>query len=99
MIANCDSSIALKRLEIDFPLSSPSSSLKVIMPFRFKAAYKWSVKFLRVSWPLKLRNTSYFHWRVEGEGKGESDGDGDGDGDLLRFIESVGNLDKRSTTN
>ena len=41
---------------------------------------------------MKLRNTSYFHWRVEEE-------DGDGDDSLLHFIEAVGNLDKRSTTN
>ena len=35
---------------------------------------------------LKLRNTSYFHWRVEEE-------DGDSEDSLLHFIEAVGNLD------
>ena len=79
---------------MDFPLLSSSSSLKVIMPFCFKAAYRWSVKFLQVASPVKLRNTSYFHRRVE-----EEDGDGDGNDSLLHFIEAIGNLDKRSTTN
>ena len=92
MIAISDSSIASKSLEIYFPLSSPSSSLKVIMPLQFKAAYKWSVKLLRVSSLLKLRNTSYFHWCVEEE-------DVDDNKALLCFIESVGNLDTRNTTN
>ena len=41
---------------------------------------------------LKLRNTLYFHWQVKEE-------DGDCDDSLLHFIESVGNLDNRSTTN
>ena len=51
--------------EIGFPLSSFSSSLKVKTPFLFKASYRWSVKLLRVSSPLKLRKTSYFHLGVE----------------------------------
>ena len=92
MITNCNSSIALKGSKIVFPRSSPSSSLKVIMPLQFKAAYKWSVKLLRVSSLLKLRNTSYFHWCVEEE-------DVDDNKALLCFIESVGNLDTRNTTN
>ena len=65
-IANLDSSIAFKSFgEIDFPVSSSSSSLKEKMPFYFKAKYKWSVKPLRVSSPLKLRKTSYFGCGVE----------------------------------
>ena len=73
-IANLDSSITFESSgEIDFPLSSFSSSLKVKMPFCFKAKYKWSVKLFRVSLPLKLRNTSYFHRGV----KEEDDDDGD----------------------
>ena len=47
--------------EIDFPLSSLSLSLKVKIPERCKAAYRWSIKLLRVSSPLKLRKTSYIH--------------------------------------
>ena len=52
--------------EIDFPLSSLSLSLKVKIPERCKATYRWSVKLLRVSSPLKLRKTSYIH-RLEEE--------------------------------
>ena len=59
----------------------------------FKATYRWSVKLLPVSSPLKLRNISYFDWRVEEEE------DGEGDDSLLRSTKAVGNLDKRSTTN
>ena len=71
-IANLDSSIAFKSsIDIYFPLSSSSLSLKVKMPFCFKAAYKWSVKLLWVSMPLKLRKTSYFHWAVEEESSDE----------------------------
>ena len=67
-IANLDSSIAFKSFgEIDFPLSSFSSSLKVKMPFYFKAKYKWSIKPLRVSSPLKLRNISYVQQGVKEE--------------------------------
>ena len=36
-------------------------SLKVKIPERCKAAYRWSVKLLRVSLLLKLRKTSYIH--------------------------------------
>ena len=86
IIANCDSSIVLKSSEIDFPFSSSSSSLNVKMSFHCKATYRWSVKLLQVSSPLKLRNTSYFHWCVEKE-------EGDGEDSLLHFIEAVGNLD------
>ena len=73
IIANLDSSIAFKSSsEIDFSLSSFSSSLKVKIPFCCIAAYKWLVKPLRVSLPLKLRKTSNFHRDVE-----EEDGDDD----------------------
>ena len=65
-IASFDSFIAFKSsVEIDFPFSSFSSSLKAKLPFCFKAAHKWSVKPLRVSLPLKLRNTSYVNPGVE----------------------------------
>ena len=60
IIANLDSSIAFKSFdEIDFPFANFSSSLKVKMPFCFKEKYKWPVKPLWISSPLKLRNTSY----------------------------------------
>ena len=67
-IAYLDFSIAFKSSdEIDFPVSSFSSSIKLKMPFYFKATYKWSVKLLRASLLLKLRKTSYFHCGVEEE--------------------------------
>ena len=73
-IANLDSFIALKSPgEIDSPLSRFSSSLKVTMAFRFKASYKWAVKLVRVSSPLKLRKTSYLHQRVEDENDDEEE--------------------------
>ena len=57
------------------PRSRLSSSLKVVMPFRFNASYRWLVNFLRVSEPLKLRKTSYSYvllrLEVEEEGKHE----------------------------
>ena len=82
-IANLDSSIAFESSsEIDFPLSSFSSSLKVKMPFCFKAKYRWSVKLFRVSLPLKLRNTSYFHRGVKEE-------DDDGGRALLVLMEAI----------
>ena len=65
-IANFDSSTASNRSEICFPLSSRTSSLKVKMPFCFKAKYRWLTKLFRLSWPLKLRKTPYFHVAVEG---------------------------------
>ena len=72
-ITNLDSSIAFKSSgEMDLPLSSFSTSLKVTMPFCIKPAYRWSVKPLRVSSPLKLRKTSYFHYGVE-DGNDEED--------------------------
>ena len=83
MIENLDSSIAFESTgEIDFPLSSLSSSLKVKMPFCFNVVYRWSVKALRVSSPLKLRNTSYFHWGVK-------DLEDDDDGALLVLTEAI----------
>ena len=70
--ANIDSSIAFKSSgEIGFPLSRFLSSLKVKTPFYFKVVYGWSVKLLRVSSPLKLRKTSYFHLRLEEEEEDE----------------------------
>ena len=70
--ANIDSSIAFKSSgEIGFPLSRFLSSLKVKTPFCFKVAYRWSLKLLRVSSPLKLRKTSYFHLRLEEEEEDE----------------------------
>ena len=75
MIANLDSSIAFKSSgAIDVPCLSFSSSLKVDMPFCFKALYKWSVNLLRVSSPLKLRNTSYFPSLKREEEEQEDDG-------------------------
>ena len=65
-IANFDSSIASNRFEIGLPLSSRTSSLKGKMPFCFKAKYSWLTKLFRLSLPLKLRKTSYFHVAVEG---------------------------------
>ncbi|XP_065619737.1 uncharacterized protein LOC136063366 [Quercus suber] len=70
-IANLDSSIAFKSSgAMNVPRLSFSSSLYVNMPFCFKAVYKLSVKFLRVS-PLKLRKTSYVHPSIEEDGKDE----------------------------
>ena len=65
-IANFNSSIASNRSEIGFPLSSRTSSLKGKMPFCFKAKYSWLTKLFRLSLPLKLRKTPYFHVAVEG---------------------------------
>ena len=76
MTANLDSSIAFKSSgAIDVPCLSFSSSLKVDMPFCFKVVYRWSVNFLRVSSPLKLRNTSYFP-PLEEEKQEEQENDG-----------------------
>ena len=60
------------------PRSRLSSSLKVVMPFRFNASYRWLVNFLRVSEPLKLRKTSYSYLHPgvieeEEEGKHEEE--------------------------
>ena len=73
-IANLDSFIAFKSSgEIDFPISRFFSSLKVTMPLCFKATYRWSVKLERVSSPLKLRKTSYFHQGFEDENVDEEE--------------------------
>ena len=48
------------------------------MPFRFKALYRWSVNFVRVSSPLKLRKTSYLHPWEEEEEEDEDEDDDDG---------------------
>ncbi|KAL8158237.1 hypothetical protein AgCh_002798 [Apium graveolens] len=45
--------------EISSPIRSSGSSMNVPMPTCFKALRKWPVKPLRVSIPLKLKNT--FH--------------------------------------
>ena len=50
------------------------------MPFCFKPVYKWSVNVLRVSTPLKLRNTSNFHLLKEEEEEEDDDDDDDDDG-------------------
>ena len=65
-MANIDSSIAFKSSgEIGSPLLRFLSSLKVMMLFCFKIEYRWPVKFLQVSSPLKLKKTSFFHLRLE----------------------------------
>ena len=51
------------------------------MPFCFKPVYKWSVNVLRVSSPLKLRNTSNFHLLKEEEEEEEEEEDDDDDDD------------------
>ena len=85
-IANLDSSITFKRFdEIDFPISSFSSSLKVTMPLIFKASYRGFVKLLKVSLSLKLRKTSYFHCGVEEENDDE-------DEEFLVLMEAIGNI-------
>ena len=53
--------------EIESPSSILWSSLKVRIPLLWSAQYKWLTMFLRVSFPRKLRNTSYFQKRVEEE--------------------------------
>ena len=64
---NLDSSIACRSAgDIFSPLLS-WSSLKVLIPFRESAASRWEIKLWRVSSPLKLRKTSYFHCWVEEE--------------------------------
>ena len=70
-IANNDPSIAFKSsCELGSPLSRFLTSLKVLTPFCFKVVYRWSVKFLQVSSPLKLRKISYFHLWLEEEKDG-----------------------------
>ena len=84
-IANLDSFIAFKSSgEIDFPISRFSSSLKVTMPLCFKATNRWSVKLERVSSPLKLRKTSYFHQGVEDENDDKEV--------FWELIEDIGNM-------
>ena len=63
------------------------------MPFCFKLVYRWSVNVLRVSSPLKLRNTSNFHLLEEEEE--EEDGDGDDDDDGRRSIKEMDELEQR----
>ena len=45
------------------PFSSLWSSLNVTIPLLSSAAYRWLTMVLRVSSPLKLRNTSYLDTR------------------------------------
>lgn len=72
-MANLDSSIARKSSgDIDAPLLSSGSSFKVLMPRHSSLSYQWPMKFLRVSSPLKLKKTSYFHWGVEDEPEPEA---------------------------
>ena len=57
----------LMALRSSVEISSPhgsSSSIKVWIPFSFKKPFKWLVKSMRVSSPLKLKNTSYMYWWV-----------------------------------
>ena len=85
-IANLDFSITFKSSgEIDFPLSRFSSSLKATVPFCFKATYRWSVKLVRVSSPLKLRKTSYFHSGVEDESDDKEEA-------FWELMEDIGNM-------
>ena len=77
MTANLASSIAFKSSgPINVPCFNFSSSLKTDMPFCFKPVYKWSVNVLRVSSPLKLRNTSNFHLLKEDDDDDDDDDDG-----------------------
>ena len=49
------------------PLGS-LSSMKVWIPLKSKASYKWLIKLWQVSWPLKLKKTSKFlSWLVKEE--------------------------------
>ena len=76
--AYLDFSIAFENSgEIVFHFSSFSSSLKAIMPSLFKASYRRSANVLRVSSPLKLMKTSYFHLLVEDEEEEEELGKDD----------------------
>ena len=61
---------------MNVPCLSFSLSLKVDMPFRFKALYIWSVNFVWVSSSLKLRKTSYLHPQEEEEEDKDEDDDG-----------------------
>ena len=62
---------------MDAPRSRFSSSLNVVKPLRSNAAYRWLVKFFRVSKPLKLTKTSYLYLRLgvieEEEGENEEE--------------------------
>ena len=51
---------ALNDADINNPFLRSSVSLKVLTPAPVNVVYRWSVKVLRVSSPLKLKNTSYF---------------------------------------
>ncbi|PRQ59025.1 hypothetical protein RchiOBHm_Chr1g0365631 [Rosa chinensis] len=65
-MANLDCSIAVRSSgEMAVPLSSSGWSRKVLIPLHCNLSYKWSVKPFRVSSPLKLKNTSYFHGKAE----------------------------------
>ena len=59
------------------------------MPFCFKPVYKWSVNVLRVSSPLKLRNTSNFLLLKEEEEEEEGDDEDDGDDNGRRDIKKM----------
>ena len=76
---------------MNVPCLSFSSSLKTDMPFCFKPVYKWSVNVLRVSSPLKLRNTSNFHLLEEEE---EEEEDDDDDDDGRRAIKEMDELEQ-----
>ena len=63
------------------------------MPFCFKPVYRWSVNVLRVSSPLKLRNTSNFHLLQEEEEEEEEEDDDDDDDDGRRAIKEMDELE------
>ena len=59
------------------------------MPLSFKVLYRWSVKLLRVSLPLKLKNASYVHRGVEEE---DDDDEEDEDEAISVLMEAIGNI-------
>ena len=90
--AYLDFSIAFESSgEIVFPFSSFSSSLKAIMPSLLKASYRRSANVLRVSSPLKLMKTSYFHLPVEDEEEEEEEELGKDDKAVSMSIKAIRN--------
>jgi len=70
MIEISDSLMALTSAgEISSPFLS-LWSIKVLILFWYKAAYRWALKVVQVSLPLKLKNTS--HWEGEEEEEEEA---------------------------
>ncbi|CAL8107929.1 unnamed protein product [Prunus armeniaca] len=58
---------------INSALSSSLSSRKALIPASDNAAWRWPVKPLRVSSPLKLKNTWYFRVLEEEDGEDEEE--------------------------